>query len=333
MSDERYAQSNVISFANKRKRTEQIVEDTCAVFRAQAAAVANLANKINGDYTRAVKILLNTRGHVIVCGIGKSGLIGQKMAATFASTGTPSFFVHPAEAYHGDLGMITPEDAIIFISNSGETEEIVRLIPCIKRIGIPMISLVGRMESSLARHSDVALDISVEREACPNNLAPTNSTLATLAMGDALAVTLIKERNFQPHDFAKFHPGGRLGHKLLTGVKDAMHCGDLPMVSPDETVHNALITITQGRLGLTLVMEDDRLMGIVTDGDLRRALQKHSNLSTTRICDIMNPNPKTIHEDALISDAEEKMRNHKIKALVVLDNAGKVSGILEIFDD
>lgn len=333
MSENFRVRNNVISLASKRKQAQQLVEEAKDVFLMQAAAISNLAQRINGEYTKAVKIILNTTGHLVVCGIGKSGLVGQKIAATFASTGTPSFFVHPAEAYHGDLGMITSDDTIILISNSGETEEIIRLVPYLKQLNIPIIALVGHMQSNLANHADVNIDISVDREVCPNNLAPTNSTLATLAMGDALAVSLIKERNFQPHDFAKFHPGGTLGRKLLTRVKDVMHAGDLPIVPAHQTVQESLINITQGRLGLVLVIEDDQLLGIVTDGDLRRALQKYPNLSNVTIADIMSLNPKTICESSLLNDAEEKMKQNKIKALVVLDKSGNVSGILEIFDD
>lgn len=333
MSEKFGSGNNVISLASKRKQAQQVVEEAKDVFLMQAAAISSLSKKINGDYTKAVKIILNTTGHLIICGIGKSGLIGQKMAATFASTGTPSFFVHPAEAYHGDLGMITGEDSIILISNSGETEEIVRLIPYLKQLNIPIIAFVGRPNSHLSIHSDVNIDISVDREVCPNNLAPTNSTLATLAMGDALAVSLIKERNFQPHDFAKFHPGGSLGRKLLTEVKDVMHCGPLPTVAPGESVQECLLPMTQGRLGLVLVMENESLLGIVTDGDLRRALQKHKDLSSVSVSEVMTSTPKTICETARLNDAEEIMKQNKIKALVVLNQVGKVSGILEIFDD
>jgi arabinose-5-phosphate isomerase len=229
--------------------------------------------------------------------------------------------------------MVTPNDTIIVISNSGETEEVVRLIPSIKKLGIPIIGFVGRLNSTLAKHSDMVIDVSVEKEACPNNLAPTNSTLATMAMGDALAVSLIKERNFLAQDFAKFHPGGSLGKKLLTTVADAMHSGDLPICPPDQSIHDALITITQGRLGLVLIMEGDKLLGIVTDGDLRRGLQKYDNLLNISIREIMTSNPKTICASAMIADAEEKMRNNKIKALVVLNKKDKVCGIVEIFDD
>ncbi|MBN2714690.1 MAG: KpsF/GutQ family sugar-phosphate isomerase [Deltaproteobacteria bacterium] len=333
MSEDFGTGNNVISLASKRKQAQQIVEEAKEVFRMQAMAIASLSNKINGEFTKAVKLILNTTGHLIVCGIGKSGLIGQKMAATFASTGTPSFFVHPAEAYHGDLGMITEEDVILLISNSGETEEVVRLIPYLKQLSVPIIALVGRQDSHLATHADVCIDISVDREVCPNNLAPTNSTLATLAMGDAMAVSLIKEKNFQANDFARLHPGGSLGRKLLTEVRDVMHTGALPVVSPEQSVQDSLLPMTQGRLGLVLVMEQDKLLGIVTDGDLRRALHKYSDLSKVTVDSIMTSTPKTICETARLSDAEEIMKQNKIKALVVLDNGGKVSGILEIFDD
>ena len=270
---------------------------------------------------------------LIIAGMGKSGLIGKKMAATFASTGTPSFFLHPAEAFHGDLGMVTKGDLIILISYSGETEEVIRLIPYLKQLDVTLISFVGKMESTLALHSDVALDVSVEREACPNNLAPTNSTLATLAMGDAWAVTLIRERDFRAHDFARFHPGGSLGRRLLTRVKDVMHGQALPAVGPDESVQDPLIVMTEGRLGMLLVMDGTELLGIVTDGDLRRALQKHGNLRDVKVSDIMSADPMTIYENAMVVDAEERMKAHKVKALVVLNDHNHVTGILEIFDD
>ncbi|MCK9522465.1 MAG: KpsF/GutQ family sugar-phosphate isomerase [Proteobacteria bacterium] len=325
--------SNIITFRQKFAYNDALVADAKQCFHDQARAIANLADRLTADYSRAVDLLLCTEGHVIVCGIGKSGLIGKKMAATFASTGTPSFFLHPAEAFHGDLGMITARDTIILISNSGETEEIIRLIPYLKQLHIPIVAMTGNHVSTLALHSSVHLDISVEREACPNNLAPTNSSLATAAMGDALAVSLMKERHFNPHDFAKFHPGGNLGRRLLSRVKDVMHNGELPIVSPEQSVQDSLMTITQGRLGLVLVMQDEKLLGIVTDGDLRRALQQHKDLLSVRISDIMTAAPKTIYENAMLGDAEERMRMNKIKALVVLNDNNQVTGILEIFDD
>ena len=333
MSEDFGTGNNVISLASKRKQAQQIVEEAKDVFRMQAMAIASLSTKVDGEFTRAIKLILNTTGHLIVCGIGKSGLVGQKMAATFASTGTPSFFVHPAEAYHGDLGMITEEDIILLISNSGETEEVVRLIPYLKQLSVPIIALVGRQHSHLALHADVCIDVSVDREVCPNNLAPTNSTLATLAMGDAMAVSLIKEKNFQANDFARLHPGGSLGRKLLTEVGDVMHTGALPIVSPEQSVQDALLPMTQGRLGLVLVMKQEKLLGIVTDGDLRRALHRYNDLSAVSVSSVMTSTPKTIHEKARLNDAEDIMKQNKIKALVVLDCEGKVSGILEIFDD
>jgi arabinose-5-phosphate isomerase len=234
-------------------RNDKLVKQAQRVFLEQSGAIASLAKKVNGEYTRAVELLLSTRGHVVFSGMGKSGLIGKKMAATFASTGTPSFFLHPAEAFHGDLGMITPHDTIVLVSNSGNTDEVIRLIPFFKQIGVGIIGFVGQIDSIIAQQADVVIDVSVEREVCPNNLAPTSSALATLAMGDALAVSLIRERNFLPCDFAQFHPGGNLGRKLLTKVKDVMRRRELPEVSPTQSVQEALLVMTQGRLGLVLV--------------------------------------------------------------------------------
>ncbi len=312
---------------------EPLLEQAKGVFLEQAEAIARLADKVGKNYLRAVEVLLSAQGHVVICGIGKSGLIGRKMASTFASTGTPSFFVHPADAFHGDLGMIKDKSTIILISYSGETEEIIRLIPYLKRHEVFIIGFVGEMNSTLAEYSNVVLDIAVEREACPNNLAPTNSTLATLAMGDALAVSLMNVRGFKSRDFARLHPGGRLGRRLNTRVRDAMRINDLPVCFPTETVHDSLMTITQGRLGLVLVMEDEQIRGIVTDGDLRRALLKYRDLGHVTVGDIMSAEPIFIYENAMISEAEEIMREKKIKALVVLNTQNKVSGILEIFND
>jgi arabinose-5-phosphate isomerase len=303
-----------------------------AVFSEQAKSVAELAAKIDESYLRAVELMYHTAGHVIVCGMGKSGLVGKKIAATLASTGTPSFFLHPGEAYHGDLGMITPRDSVVLISYSGETEEVVKLLPHIKEIGAPTIALVGRLDSNLGRQSDVAIDCSVEREVCPNNLAPTSSTLAAMAMGDALAVSLIRRRDFGPRDFAKFHPGGSLGRKLLTRVRDVMHKGTLPVAAPGQTVRETLLTMTQSHRGVVLIMEGPKLRGIVTDGDLRRALQKFDDLLNIPLWRIMTKDPVTICEDVMVSDAEELMRRKKIKMLVVADAQGRVSGILDIFE-
>lgn len=270
----------------------------------------------------------------MVCGMGKSGLIGRKLAATFASTGTPSFFVHPAEALHGDLGMIRAGDLVLLLSYSGETEEVVRLLPSLGAMQVATIALVGRLESTLAQSVDVAIDVSVEREACPHNLAPTSSTLTTLAIGDALAVALMRERDFRPSDFARFHPGGSLGRRLLARVKDKMVTGTLPSVTTEQTVGQSLLTLTRGRLGILLVMDAEdprRLRGVVTDGDLRRAMQRHDDLLALPITRIMTRTPITIDPEASLGDAENLMRQHKVTALVVLDEQGAPVGVLDLF--
>jgi len=311
---------------------DRLAEEASATFLRQASAITALAERVDHSFGRAVGLLHSTPGHVIICGMGKSGLIGRKIASTLASTGTPSFFVHPGEAYHGDLGMITDRDTVVLLSYSGETEEVVRLLPHLDRLGVPTLALVGRVDSTIGRFAQVALDVSVEREACPNNLAPTNSTLTALAMGDALSVALIGVKRFRAEDFARFHPGGALGRRLLTRVKDVMHRGDLPLLAPQQTVRDSLFTMTRGRLGLALVMDDKRLCGILTDGDLRRAMQRHGNVLDLPISEIMTDRPICIGEDALLEDAEEAMKRRKVKALVVLDAQGNVSGLLEIFD-
>jgi len=311
---------------------DRLAEEASATFLRQASAITALAERVDHRFGRAVGLLHSTPGHVIICGMGKSGLIGRKIASTLASTGTPSFFVHPGEAYHGDLGMITDRDTVVLLSYSGETEEVVRLLPHLDRLGVPTLALVGRVDSTIGRFAQVALDVSVEREACPNNLAPTNSTLTALAMGDALSVALIGVKRFRAEDFARFHPGGALGRRLLTRVKDVMHRGDLPLLAPQQTVRDSLFTMTRGRLGLALVMDDKRLCGILTDGDLRRAMQRHGNVLDLPISEIMTDRPICIGEDALLEDAEEAMKRRKVKALVVLDAQGNVSGLLEIFD-
>ncbi len=311
---------------------DRLAQEASATFLRQASAITALAERVDHSFGRAVGLLHATPGHVIICGMGKSGLIGRKIASTLASTGTPSFFVHPGEAYHGDLGMITDRDTVVLLSYSGETEEVVRLLPHLDRLGVPTIALVGRVDSTIGRFAQVALDVSVEREACPNNLAPTNSTLTALAMGDALSVALIGVKRFRAEDFARFHPGGALGRRLLTRVKDVMHRGDLPLLSPQQSVRDSLFTMTRGRLGLALVMDEKRLCGILTDGDLRRAMQRHGNVLDLPISEIMSDRPICIGEDALLEDAEEAMKRRKVKALVVLDAQGNVSGLLEIFD-
>ncbi len=310
---------------------ERIAEAARETIQAQARAVAELALRVDRNYARAVQLMLRTQGHVVVLGVGKSGHVGRKVAATLASTGTPSFFVHPTEAFHGDLGMITEHDAVLLLSCSGETEEVVRLLPHLERIGVPIVALVGNKESTLAKRADVMLDVSVEREACPHNLAPTTSTLAAMAMGDALAVSLMQARSFDQSDFARLHPGGSLGRKLLRRVGEAMHKGDLPVVTPSQTVRDSLFTITRGRLGLAVVINRGKLCGIVTDGDLRRAMQRHEDVLSLPVCEMMTAEPICIGEEALLSEAEELMRLHKIKAVVVVDGTGAAVGIVDTF--
>ncbi|MDH0707725.1 KpsF/GutQ family sugar-phosphate isomerase [Pseudomonas sp. GD03862] len=298
---------------------------------AQAQAVKQLADRIDGEFQSAIELILACKGRTVVCGMGKSGLIGQKMVATFASTGTPSFFLHPAEAFHGDLGMLKPIDVLILISYSGETEELIKLIPSLKSFGNKFIAMTGNGKSTLAKHADIWLDISVEREVCPNNLAPTTSTLATMAMGDALAVALIDAIQFKAMDFARYHPGGSLGRKLLTRVRDVMH-SPAPVVAPDTSFHDCLLVMTRSRLGMTTVMYGDKLVGIVTDGDLRRALVEDEGIVHANVEQFMTANPHTIEEDAQLSEAEAYMLENKIRALAVVNEAGAVVGVVEIFD-
>ncbi|USZ51565.1 SIS domain-containing protein [Halomonas sp. DN3] len=297
---------------------------------AQSLAIEQMAKKLDGQFEEAVEAILECKGRVIISGMGKSGIIGKKMAATFASTGTPSFFMHPGEAFHGDLGMITPHDLVILLSYSGETEEVLRLIPSLESFGNRIIAMTGEEKSSLSQHSEIFLDVGVEREVCPNNLAPTTSTLATMAMGDALAVALIQARGFQPLDFARYHPGGSLGRKLLTRVKDEMHRA-VPSVSQETSLQECLIAMTTGRIGMVAVIDDGVLHGLITDGDIRRGLLSNLGWECSKAKDLMTEKPHSIHEEALIAEAEELMHSHKIKALLVKNVDGDVVGVLEIF--
>ena len=285
------------------------------------------------DFSNVVDLVLNTRGRLVISGMGKSGHIGAKIAATLASTGTPSFFMHPAEAIHGDLGMLTKDDVLLAISNSGESEEIVKIIPLVKRMGIKLIGMAGNIESSLARESDFFLNISIKKEACPLQLAPMSSTTATLAMGDALAAALMKKRNFQPEDFAMYHPGGSLGRKLLTRVKDIMTTDNLPIVSSLSSFQDVITTMTQGKVGLCVVMDENSIEGLITDGDLRRALEitdkPRFGLS---VAEIMTKNPRTIKENEMAVEAEAYMLENKIKELVVVDELKKLVGIVQLYD-
>lgn len=299
----------------------------------QSKALERMASRLGSEFDQAVRLILSCKGRVIVSGMGKSGIVGKKIAATLASTGTPSFYVHPGEAIHGDLGMITSEDLILLISHSGETEEIVRLMPSLKYFGNRIISMVGAADTTLGKQADVTLRVDVEREVCPNNLAPTTSALAVMALGDALAVCLIKARDFKPTDFAQFHPGGILGRRLISKVSDVMLSDDLPLISPDESVREAVFCMTSGRLGLAIIARAGRLLGILTDGDLRRALIMDPTMMEKEVRNFMTPVPVTISADAMVSDAEVLMRKYKIRALVVTDERDMVCGLLEIFAD
>lgn len=292
-------------------------------------AISRLNQHLSDSFNHAVEMILNCEGRVVVAGIGKSGLVGKKMVATFASTGTPSFFLHPTEAFHGDLGMLKPIDVVILISYSGETDDVNKLIPSLKNFGNPIIAMTGNPHSTLARYADVVLDISIEREACPNNLAPTTSSLVTMALGDALAIALIKARDFRAEDFARFHPGGSLGRKLLCRVRDVMQ-RKLPTIRPEGSFSDCLNVMNEGRMGIALVMQDDDLQGIITDGDIRRTLAKFGAESLNKQAqEIMTKQPKTILETAFLAQAEELMKEKHIHSLIAVNEFGKVTGIVE----
>ncbi|MDX1633857.1 MAG: KpsF/GutQ family sugar-phosphate isomerase [Marinobacter sp.] len=297
-------------------------------------AIDALAGRIGDEFVRACEVMMACRGRVVVTGMGKSGHIGNKVAATLASTGTPSFFVHPGEASHGDLGMITGQDVVLAISNSGNTAEVLTILPLIKRMGAPLISMTGNPDSILAREAVANLDVSVAIEACPLNLAPTSSTTATLVMGDALAVALLEARGFSAEDFAFSHPGGSLGRRLLLRVSDIMHTGDrIPRVSPDTTLSGALLEISLKGLGMTTVVDDNgRLAGIFTDGDLRRTLDRPLDIHATPIRDVMTRNGRTIHEDQLAAEALNIMEELKINALPVTNRDGELTGAINMHD-
>ncbi|WP_457564147.1 KpsF/GutQ family sugar-phosphate isomerase [Caminibacter pacificus] len=278
---------------------------------------------------KAVEIAYNTKGKLIVTGVGKSGLIGSKIAATLASTGTPSFFIHPTEALHGDLGMITKDDSVLAISYSGESEELIKILPHIKRFEVPLIAMTGRMDSTLARYADVVLNIHVDKEACPLNVAPTSSTTLTLAMVDALAVCLMKKRNFTKEDFASFHPGGSLGKKLFVKVKDLMK-EEFPVVDEDVSLKDAIIKMTEGKLGHVLFLDNGKVKAILSDGDLRRAMMSENFDLNKKAIEFATLNPKTINKEMLASDALAFMEDNKIQFLPVIDNYGNVVGVIHI---
>jgi arabinose-5-phosphate isomerase len=310
-------------------------------FTLYANAMTAMAERIGDNFDEACRILGATTGKVVVSGVGKSGHVGLKISATLASTGTPAQFMHPTEAWHGDLGTVTSADTALLLSHSGETEEIVRLVPALRRMKVPVVAIVGKPGSTLWKAADVALDASVEREACHNDLAPTTSTIAAMAMGDALAVALSESKGFRPEDFARYHPGGSLGRKLLTKVSDVMRKESLPFVEPSTSLPETIIAMTSGRAGVALVAEKPndgaanaprRLVGIITDGDLRRFLQTSRDLGWAKASDAMTANPKTIPADASLAEAEAYMMEKKIATLVAVDPDGVPVGLVQIYD-
>ncbi len=314
------------------------LEEGIRVLQIEAGAITQLVKNMDHRFVEVVELCYRCSGRVVLIGMGKSGLIGKKISATLASTGTPAFFMHPSEAIHGDLGMISKEDIAIMISNSGETEEILRILPSLKRLDLRLITLTGDIESSLAEQSDVVLDVSVLEEACPLGLAPTASTTAALAMGDAIAVALLQKRGFKKEDFASFHPGGSLGRNLLLKVKDLMHSGeDVPRVSAETPMKEVVLEMTSKKLGMTTVFsEEGELIGVITDGDLRRLIrtvkQEGRNIFEAPAHDIMGHNPKTVASEALAAEAVHIMESHSVTSLIALDAAGRIEGVIHLHD-
>lgn len=313
-----------------------LLEEAKKVLKIEAEAIFSLIDKVDTNFIEAVKLLYECKGRVVITGMGKSGIIGSKIAGTLASTGTLALFLHPAEGMHGDLGMVSKEDVLIAISNSGETEEINRLLPSIKRLGIKLIAMTGNVNSTLAQNSDVVLNVGVKEEACPLGFVPTASTTATLAMGDALAVVLLKKKGFKEEDFAMLHPGGTLGRKLLIRVEDIMHKGDeIPKVTKGTVMREALFEMTSKRLGVTTVVDNkDRLIGIITDGDLRRLIEnrKGEDIWDFKVEQVMTKNPKTIPHNALGATAVAKMEEHAITSLLITNKQRKLIGIIHLHD-
>ena len=298
----------------------------------EAQALLELIPKIDDNFEKAVDLMLNCKGKVIVTGVGKSGHIGAKIAATLASTGTPSFFINPLDVYHGDLGVMTPDDVVVAISNSGTTDELLRFIPMVLHMQIPIIGLTGNSESLLAKYSTCHLNVNVSHEACPLNLAPTSSTTATLAMGDPLASALMEKRNFRPQDFAHFHPGGELGKRLLTTAQDVMRSDDLPMITPEMHLGEAIILVSKGKLGLGVAEKDGEIMGIITDGDIRRAMEKwQAEFFNRTVNDIMTTNPKTVTPETKITEIQNIMHQYKIHSVLVVDKERHLLGVVDSY--
>lgn len=313
---------------------QDILTQAQQVIAIEIDALKRIGAGLNQEFEKAIRLLESCKGRVILIGMGKSGIIAKKIAATFSSTGTPAYFLHPGEGIHGDLGMIMPGDVVIAISNSGETPELLQVLPVVKRFNLPLIGMTGNPESTLARRSDVMLDISVEQEACPLNLAPTASTTASLVMGDALAIVLMERKGFTPDDFAMFHPAGSLGKRLLLTVEEVMHSGEeLPVVTLKAPFREALLEITSKKLGVTLVVDEEgKTCGVVTDGDVRRALTRESDITTLLVEEVCTRNPKSIHKEALAATALSLMEQYKITVLAVNTPDGFSEGIVHLHD-
>ena len=299
-------------------------------FKDEAAAVLGLIQKLDEKFEQAVKLMYDCKGKIIVTGVGKSGHIGAKIAATLSSTGTPSFFINPLDVFHGDLGVMTADDVVLAISNSGQTDELLRFIPMVLHMHIPIIGMSGHPESLLAKYSTCHLNVGVEKEACPMNLAPTSSTMAQLAMGDALAIALIEKRGFQPRDFAQFHPGGELGKRLLTTAQDVMFKEDLPVLPPEMHLGEAIILVSKGKLGLGVAVVDDKIVGLITDGDIRRAMEKwQAEFFDRTVSDIMTRTPKTVKADTKITEIQRIMNKYKVHSVLVVDDDNHLLGVVD----
>ena len=299
-------------------------------FKDEAAAVLGLIEKLDEKFEQAVELMYDCKGKIIVTGVGKSGHIGAKIAATLSSTGTPSFFINPLDVFHGDLGVMTSDDVVLAISNSGQTDELLRFIPMVLHMHIPIIGMSGHPDSLLAKYSTCHLNVGVEKEACPMNLAPTSSTMAQLAMGDALAIALIEKRNFQPRDFAQFHPGGELGKRLLTTAQDVMFKEDLPVLPPEMHLGEAIILVSKGKLGLGIAMVDDKIVGLITDGDIRRAMEKwQAEFFDRTVSDIMTRTPKTVKADTKITEIQRIMNKYKVHSVLVVDGDNHLLGVVD----
>jgi len=312
-----------------------LLEQAKRVLKIEAEAISKMADRLNSNFDEAVNLILNCQGRTIITGMGKSGLIGKKISATLASTGTPSLFLHPAEGSHGDLGMVARGDVAIVLSNSGETEEVIKLLPVLRRMSIKIISLVGNMDSTLAMHSDVALDVSVSEEACPLGLAPTASTTVVLAMGDALAMVVLNRRGFRREDFAIFHPGGTLGKRLILTVGDLIHSDvEMPKVEKQLPMKDVLLEISAKRLGMTTVVDENEcFIGVITDGDLRRGFERWGNdFLSLSAGEVASPKPKTITKDSLAAEAMAIMEKHEITSLIAVGADGKAEGVLHLHD-